>query len=89
MGFWSKLLSSNNCSVAVQDTTQARIWLRSSEKAKKQGGWNHLAVAFGARGAPRRNHVADGDRNGTDGRRVKSTARSFNPGDDQCPESAD
>ena len=32
---------------------------------------------------------ADGDRNGTDGRRVKITARSFNPGDDQCPESAD
>ena len=34
-------------------------------------------------------HSADGDRNGTDGRRVKITVRSFNPGDDQCPESAD
>ena len=46
-------------------------------------------VAKTLRGAPSNSQGADGDRNGTDGRRVKSTARSFNPGDDQCPESAD
>ena len=63
---------------------------KSNKKSKlTTPGLLRANVFLKLRGAKVNSHSADGDRNGTDGRRVKITARSFNPGDDQCPESAD